>query len=162
MTTKTESDDGDIIRSWEPHAIIYEHDSRSFEAYLVLEGEVEVFAPLGLKLNTIGQGEIFGEASLLLNTKRSVTARAGKMPVKVRKIPRSYFDQLQSKDIIMTALLKNVQLRLKDSNKQSSDLAKEIGQIMKLVELQVNTNKEVSTRLSAIHKRLNGEMIFGD
>ena len=99
---------------------------------------------------------------MLLNTKRSVTARAGKMPVKVRKIPRSYFDQLQSKDIIMTALLKNVQLRLKDSNKQSSDLAKEIGQILKLVELQVNTNKEVSTRLSAIHKRLNGEMIFGD
>ena len=71
MTAKTESDDSDIIRSWEPHAIIYEHDSRSFEAYLVLEGEVEVFAPLGLKLNTIGQGEIFGEASLLLNTKRS-------------------------------------------------------------------------------------------
>jgi hypothetical protein len=84
------------------------------------------------------------------------------MPVKVRKIPRSYFDHLQSKDIIMTALLKNVQLRLKDSNKQSSDLAKEIGQILKLVEMQVNSNQEVSTRLSAIHKRLNGEMIFGD
>ena len=162
MAAQTDSDDDNVIRSWEPHAIIYEHESSSFEAYFVLEGEVEIFAPLGLKLNTIGQGEIFGEASLLLNTKRSVTARAGKMPVKVRKIPRSYFDHLQSKDIIMTALLKNVQLRLKDSNKQSSDLAKEIGQILKLVEMQVNSNKEVSTRLSAIHKRLNGEMIFGD
>ncbi len=162
MTAKTERNDGDNIRSWAPQAIIYEHDSTSFEAYLVLEGEVEIFAPLGLKLNTIGQGEIFGEASLLLNAKRSVTARAGNMPVKVRKIPRSYFDQLQNKDLVMTALLKNVQLRLQDSNKQSSDLAKEIGQILKLVEMQVNTNKEVSTRLSTIHKRLNGEMIFGD
>lgn len=162
MTAQTESDEGDVIRSWEPQAIIYEHDSSSFEAYLVLEGEVEIFAPLGLKLNTIGQGEIFGEASLLLNTKRSVTARAGNMPVKVRKIPSSYFDQLQNKDIVMTALLKNVQLRLKDSNKQSSDLAKEIGQILKLVEAQVNSNKEVSARLSSIHQKLNGEMIFGD
>jgi hypothetical protein len=84
------------------------------------------------------------------------------MPVKVCKIPSSYFDQLQNKDIVMTALLKNVQLRLKDSNKQSSDLAKEIGQILKLVEVQVNSNKEVSARLSSIHQKLNGEMIFGD
>lgn len=162
MTTQTESDDGDVIRTWAPQAIIYEHDSSSFEAYLVVEGEVEIFAPLGLKLNTIGQGEIFGEASLLLNSKRSVTARAGNMTVKARKIPRSYFDQLQSKDIVMTALLKNVQLRLKDSNKQSSDLAKEIGQILKLVEAQVNSNKDVSARLSSIHQKLNGEMIFSD
>ena len=50
MTVKIEDDDSDVIRTWEPHAIIYEHDSRSFEAYLVLEGEVEVFAPLGLCL----------------------------------------------------------------------------------------------------------------
>jgi CRP-like cAMP-binding protein len=69
MTAQTESDDGDVIRSWAPQAIIFEHDSSSFEAYLVLEGEVEIFAPLGLKLNMIGQGEIFGEASMLLNTK---------------------------------------------------------------------------------------------
>ena len=80
MTAQTESDDGDVIRTWAPQAIIYEHDSSSLEAYLVVEGAVEIFAPLGLKL----------------------------------------------------------------------------------VEAQVNSNKDVSARLSSIHQKLNGEMIFSD
>ncbi|WP_438996992.1 hypothetical protein [Candidatus Puniceispirillum sp.] len=62
----------------------------------------------------------------------------------------------------MTALLKNVQLRLKYPKKQSSDLGKEIGKILKLVEAQVNRNKDVSTRLSSIHQKLNGETIFSN
>ncbi|WP_438996991.1 hypothetical protein [Candidatus Puniceispirillum sp.] len=54
MTTQTENDDGDVIRTWALQTIINEHDFSSFEAYLVVEDEVENFAPLGLKLNTIG------------------------------------------------------------------------------------------------------------
>ena len=58
-------------RTWQPGAVIYEFGSPSFEAYFIIEGTVNIYAPLGLKLNTLKEGEIFGESSILLNTKDS-------------------------------------------------------------------------------------------
>ena len=65
------------IRNWEPNALIYDYNTPSFNAYYIIEGQVDIFTPRGLKLNSIGPSEVFGEASLLLDKKRSVTARAG-------------------------------------------------------------------------------------
>ncbi len=149
-------------RTWQPGAVIYEFGSPSFEAYFIIEGTVNIYAPLGLKLNTLKEGEIFGESSILLNTKRTVSARAGDKIVKVRKIPRNYFKDLQEKDIIMNALIKNAQLRLIDSNQQSAELAKEIDLIIRMVENQRANNNEISQRLKDIQSKLNNEMIYSD
>ena len=65
------------IKNWKPNALIYDYDTPSFNAYFIIEGQVDFFTPRGLKLNSIGPSEVFGEASLLLDKKRSVIARAG-------------------------------------------------------------------------------------
>ena len=61
---------------WEPGEIIYEVGSDPKEAYLILEGYVNIETKDGLKLNRLGMGEIFGESSILLNVPRTVTAKA--------------------------------------------------------------------------------------
>ena len=75
------------IKNWKPNAMIYDYDTPSFNAYFIIEGQVDIFTPRGLKLNSIGPSEVFGEASLLLDKKRSVIARAGKDGVKTKLIP---------------------------------------------------------------------------
>ena len=77
------------IKTWNPDDLIYDYDTPSFHAYYIIEGEVNIFTPKGLRLNSIGPSEIFGEASLLLDKKRSVTARAGKYTVKAQLIPKN-------------------------------------------------------------------------
>ena len=54
------------IKNWKPNALIYDYDTPSFNAYFIIEGQVDIFTPRGLKLNSIGPSEVFGEASLLL------------------------------------------------------------------------------------------------
>ena len=76
------------IKNWKPNALIYDYDTPSFNAYFIIEGQVDIFTPRGLKLNSIGPSEVFGEASLLLDKKRSVIARAGKDGVKTKLIPK--------------------------------------------------------------------------
>ena len=60
---------------WEPGEIIYEAGSLPKEAYLILEGYVNIETKDGLKLNRLGIGEIFGETSILLDLPRTVTAK---------------------------------------------------------------------------------------
>ena len=58
-----ENNDELSIKTWEPNSLIYEYDTASFNAYYIIEGGVDIFTPRGLKLNSIGPSEIFGEAS---------------------------------------------------------------------------------------------------
>ena len=60
---------------WEPGEVIYKAGSLPKEAYLILEGYVNLETKDGLKLNRLGIGEIFGESSILLDVPRTVTAR---------------------------------------------------------------------------------------
>jgi len=57
---------------WEPGEVIYKAGSIPKEAYLILEGYVNLETTDGLKLNRLGTGEIFGESSILLNIPRTV------------------------------------------------------------------------------------------
>ena len=49
---------------WDPGELIYEAGSLPKEAYLILEGYVNIETKDGLKLNRLGIGEIFGETSI--------------------------------------------------------------------------------------------------
>ena len=95
------------IKNWKPNALIYDYDTPSFNAYFIIEGQVDIFTPRGLKLNSIGPSEVFGEASLLLDKKRSVIARAGKDGVKTKLIPKSYITDLQKSSPILIYLHAN-------------------------------------------------------
>ena len=149
------------IRNWEPNALIYDYNTPSFNAYYIIEGQVDIFTPRGLKLNSIGPSEVFGEASLLLDKKRSVTARAGTSGVKTKLVPKSYIIDLQKSSPILSALLRNVQMRLVDSNEQSARYAKDIEKLIKLTREQNEVSKAVTDKLTTIQKRIENDF-FSD
>ena len=149
------------IRNWEPNALIYEYNTPSFNAYYIIEGQVDIFTPRGLKLNSIGPSEVFGEASLLLDKKRSVTARAGPSGVKTKLVPKSYIIDLQKSSPILSALLRNVQMRLVDSNEQSARYAKDIEKLIKLTREQNEVSRALTDKLTTIQKRIENDF-FSD
>ena len=149
------------IKKWEPNALIYDYDTPSFNAYYIIEGEVDIFTPRGLKLNTIGPSEVFGEASLLLDKKRSVTARAGKSGVKTQLVPKTYIAHLQEGSPILSALLRNVQMRLIDSNEQSARYARDIEKLIQLAKEQNEVSRAVTDKLKTIQKRIENDF-FSD
>ena len=148
-------------RNWKPNALIYDYDTPSFNAYYIIEGQVDIFTPRGLKLNSIGPSEVFGEASLLLDKKRSVTARAGTSGVKTKLVPKSYITDLQKSSPILSALLRNVQMRLVDSNEQSARYAKDIEKLIKLTREQNEVSRALTDKLTTIQKRIENDF-FSD
>ena len=115
---------------WEPGELIYEAGSLQKEAYLILEGYVNIETEDGLKLNRLGVGEIFGETSILLNLPRTVTAKACTQKVFAKILPKAYFLKMTKSNVILSALVRKTQLRLMDSNKQSNELANEISLLL--------------------------------
>lgn len=115
---------------WEPGEIIYQAGDIPKEAYLILEGYVNIETKDGLKLNRIGMGEIFGETSILLDLPRTVTAKVCTQKLVAKKIPKSYFTNLSKTNVILNALIRKTQIRLMDSNKQSNELANEVSALL--------------------------------
>ena len=115
---------------WEPGEIIYQAGDIPQEAYLILEGYVIIETKDGLKLNRIGMGEIFGETSILLDLPRTVTAKVCAQKLVAKKIPKSYFTNLNKTNVILNALIRKTQIRLMDSNKQSNELANELSALL--------------------------------
>ena len=76
---------------WNSGELIYSSGAESNEAYLIVEGFVNLETADGFRLSRLGAGEIFGETSLLLGTKRTVTAKACKQKVVANVIPKEYF-----------------------------------------------------------------------
>ena len=54
--------------------VIYKAGDESDFAYLLTKGEVEIISEKGTRVGFINENEVFGELSILLNTKRTVTA----------------------------------------------------------------------------------------
>ena len=115
---------------WEPGETVYQAGDIPKEAYLILEGYVNIETKDGLKLNRIGMGEIFGETSILLDLPRTVTAKVCAQKLVAKKIPKSYFTNLNKTNVILNALIRKTQIRLMDSNKQSNELANELSALL--------------------------------
>lgn len=115
---------------WEPGETVYQAGDIPKEAYLILEGYVNIETKDGLKLNRIGMGEIFGETSILLDLPRTVTAKVCTQKLVAKKIPKSYFTNLNKTNVILNALIRKTQIRLMDSNKQSNELANELSALL--------------------------------
>ena len=144
------------VKHWSPGQLIYDYDTPSFHAFLIVKGSVDIYSRKGLKLNTLYEKEIFGESSLLLNKKRSVAAKAGENGASAHLIPKAHITSLQEEAPLLAAILRKVQLRLEDSNNQSVELAKQIEVILNLVKTQKETNKTVEQKLEQMKLNIQG------
>ena len=139
---------------WDSGEVIYRAGDPSHEAYLIMEGSVELFTGEGLRLNRIGANEILGETSLLLDTERTVTAIASTVGAKATRIPRQYFADLSKRDKVTAALIRKIQFRLIDSNKQSNMLGLEIERIADLVEELIQQEKPDAGMIAKLRNKL--------
>ncbi len=139
---------------WSPHEPIYSFGEISHVAFYILDGNAEIFDKQGLKLGRIGVKEIFGETSLILNTKRTVTAVAGAGGLKARKIPRSFILKLSEKEPVLFALWQKTQHRLIDSNHQSAALASELEKITSQLELQIKSMFEINAESAELEEHI--------
>ena len=140
---------------WNPGELIYEIGSIPEEAYLILEGYVNIETQDMFKLNTLGKGEVFGESSLLLGTKRTVTARADTQKVIANIIPKDYFLKLKKNDLVLNALIRKTQIRLIDANKKINQLANEVSELLSSLKGDSNVDSELSNRIANLRKKIS-------
>ena len=69
--------------SFEAGEMVYKIDADSNEAYIITEGEVNLYSRDGFLLASLSDGEMFGETSVIMGEKRSITAKAGLTGLKV-------------------------------------------------------------------------------
>ena len=141
---------------WEPGEIVYQAGDIPKEAYLILEGYVNIETKDGLKLNRIGMGEIFGETSILLDLPRTVTAKVCTQKLVAKKIPKSYFTNLNKTNVILNALIRKTQIRLLDSNKQSNELANEVSALLDQLDSKTSPKKNLlEERIKKLRTNIN-------
>tara|TARA_B100000686_G_C16766618_1_gene962255 strand:+ start:1023 stop:1589 length:567 start_codon:yes stop_codon:yes gene_type:complete len=147
---KTVDSSSDV--QWSAGETIYKVGENPDCAYLVVEGNVIIESPEGLKLNEIGPREIFGEASILIGSKRTVTAKAGTSGVKAAKITHDYLSQIFSENPLLSAVLRKIEMRLIDSNRQSEFLARKLGELKKSLEVIKDNSAKNEASLNQINK----------
>ena len=140
---------------WNPGELIYEIGSIPEEAYLILEGYVNIETQDMFKLNTLGKGEAFGDSSLLLATKRTVPARADTQKVVANIIPKDYFLKLKKNDLVLNALIRKTQIRLIDANKKINQLANEVSELLSSLKGDSKVDGELSNRISNLRKKIS-------
>ena len=141
---------------WEPGEIVYQAGDIPKEAYLILEGYVNIETKDGLKLNRIGMGEIFGETSILLDLPITVTAKVCAQKLVAKKIPKSYFTNLSKTNVILNALIRKTQIRLMDSNKQSNELANEVSALLDQLDSKTPPKKNLlEERIKKLRTNIN-------
>jgi CRP-like cAMP-binding protein len=151
---------GDVV-IWDSSETVYQVGDKGFEAYLIMEGTVDILTGDGLRLSRLGKDEIFGETSLLLQTTRSVSVVAGAGGVTARKIPKSYFDEIRRKDIVVAALIRKTQLRLIASNEQSNELSRELERISVALENALcgtqapEIGEDIKQRLTQLRQKID-------
>ena len=148
---------------WEAGEVIYRAGDPSNEAFLIMEGPVQIFTSEGLLLNRIGTNEILGETSLLLNVSRTVTAIAALTGAKATRIPKQYFEDIAARDQVTGALIRKSQYRLIDSNTQSNMLGTEIERLSVLVENAINNGFSDNTAIDELRTtiaRLRKQVMF--
>ena len=98
--------------SWTSGELIYTYDDLPDFAYLLIEGEVEIKSKSGKSIGFINKDEVFGEQSILLETKRTVSAVASRDSLAL-KIPKQKLqDEYNEASILIKAILRSTSIRL--------------------------------------------------
>ena len=102
--------------SWTAGEIIYKAGDQPDFAYLLTKGEVEIISEKGTRVGFVNEDEVFGELSILLNTRRTVTTIALKES-KALVIPKkNLIDDYNKTSFFIRAILRSTYLRLTNLN----------------------------------------------
>ncbi|MEK9992710.1 MAG: cyclic nucleotide-binding domain-containing protein [Paracoccaceae bacterium] len=111
------------INIWDPNEIVYKAGDKSVSAYLVLDGSVEIISADGVKLNSFGPNELFGEASLVLKSDRTVSVVAGPSGLSAKVISSANLRKRLQKDVFLSALVRKLETRLIAANQKIDTLS---------------------------------------
>ena len=128
-TAKTKSDINYMkskkdLNFWEAKELVYKAGDKSASAYLVLDGSAEIISADGIKLNSFGPNELFGEASLVLQSDRTVSVRAGPSGLTAKVIGSASLKRRLQKDLFLSALVRKLETRLIEANRIIDALSK--------------------------------------
>ena len=102
--------------SWTAGEVIYKVGDEPDFAYLLTKGEVEIISDKGTRVGFINKDEVFGELSILLNTKRTVTAITLKES-KALLIPKiNLLNDYNNTSFFIRAILRSTYMRLTNLN----------------------------------------------
>tara|TARA_B100000575_G_C22995808_1_gene574026 strand:+ start:116 stop:502 length:387 start_codon:yes stop_codon:yes gene_type:complete len=102
--------------SWTAGEVIYKVGDEPDFAYLLTKGEVEIMSDKGTRVGFINKDEVFGELSILLNTKRTVTAITLKES-KALLIPKiNLLNDYNKTSFFIRAILRSTYMRLTNLN----------------------------------------------
>ena len=113
------------INIWGPNEIVYKAGDKSVSAYLVLDGSAEIISADGVKLNSFGPNELFGEASLVLKSDRTVSVVAGPSGLSAKVISSANLRKRLQKDVFLSALVRKLETRLIAANQKIDTLSQE-------------------------------------
>ena len=113
------------INIWDPNEIVYKAGDKSVSAYLVLDGSAEIISADGVKLNSFGPNELFGEASLVLKSDRTVSVVAGPSGLSAKVISSANLRKRLQKDVFLAALVRKLETRLIAANQKIDTLSQE-------------------------------------
>ena len=111
------------INIWDPNEIVYKAGDKSVSAYLVLDGSAEIISADGVKLNSFGPNELFGEASLVLKSDRTVSVVAGPSGLSAKVISSTNLRKRLQKDVFLAALVRKLETRLIAANQKIDTLS---------------------------------------
>ena len=111
------------INFWDPNEIVYKAGDKSISAYLVLDGSAEIISSDGVKLNSFGPNELFGEASLVLKSDRTVSVVAGPSGLSAKVISSANLRKRLQKDVFLAALVRKLETRLIAANQKIDTLS---------------------------------------
>ena len=111
------------INIWDPNEIVYKAGDKSVSAYLVLNGSAEIISADGVKLNSFGPNELFGEASLVLKSDRTVSVVAGPSGLSAKVISSANLKKRLQKDVFLSALVRKLETRLIAANQKIDTLS---------------------------------------
>ena len=113
MTFKVDFDEAQII---------YTEGDDATGAYIIISGHVDLHSKTGVRLATLGQGEIFGELGQLVARSRSVTAKA-RSKCSTTFIPKdALVEKFGNSDAAIQGIFRAVAMRLKKSNQELETL----------------------------------------
>ena len=102
--------------------IIYSAGDDASGAYIIVSGHVDLYSQNGIRLATLGEGEIFGELGQLMSRSRSVTAKA-RSKCSATFIPKDILlEKFENSDAAIQGIFRAVAVRLKKSNQELETL----------------------------------------
>ena len=102
--------------SWKAGEIIYKIGDEPDFAYLLTKAEVEIISEEGTRVGFINVDEVFGELSILLNTKRTVTAITIKESKALLIPKKDLLNDYNKTSFFIRAILRSTYLRLTNLN----------------------------------------------